>query len=753
VTGSGASFAAMQRADAGAAGLPAAAAALVAAALFFGHGSSDSRLFWTGVPALLLAAVARVLRPPRLSGAAFALLCLLGGLVVWQALTIAWSIQPSRSWDFANRGLVYFAFACVGLALAPVSRAWIAAGLGALLTGLLIVALAAKVVPGLYDDYGRFARLRWPLAYWNQLALLAAVTVVLGLWLAGRGERPLRARVAGALHVYVALVAVVLTFSRFGIALAVLGAAVWTWLDRERLDSVGVLAAVIPPAAIVAGVGLALPGIADDGQSHSVRVHDGLIFGVLLVAGALVAGALARAFLGRAPNVAQRQRAAIAGAVGFVLLCTVGLVVLAVRAGGPADFVRARWHEFSATQSLTSAERLGSASSGNRWHWWQQAWDAFTHHPAGGTGAGSFDLTSTVAAHNSQQSTVEPHNTPLQVLSETGIVGFLLYAGVIASVIVGVARGPRDRATQALALALAIGWVHSLIDIDWSYVATQGPLFLVAGVLVARPGERVRRRVLQSVAVGIACLAAAYSLFSPWYSGQRLSDALDAVDRENLDAAAAAAADAHSLNPLAIEPTQLLAALNDSERLFREATTREPTNPDTWYQLAEYYARHDRWRAAYDAVNRSYTLDPYGPAGFTGGLLDRARCAIDPATCSPADAGTVPIPSADLRRLLSIARREARAAAEPHPAGAAYVTTRGRFAPVASGPPMQVIYAVVLRGHFVKPIPSPPGGSPLRGRYLLLVIDPRTFSETDLGVVRRPPDTSRLGLANPLSLR
>ena len=214
----------MPPADERAAGLPAAAGALLFFALFFGRGTSDSRLFWIGVAALVTVAVVVVSRPRPIGRHAAAFLVLLGTLVLWQAATIAWSITPSTSWDYTNRGVVYFALACVGVLLGSVPRAWIAAGLGALTTAVLIVALAAKVVP-FYADYGRLARLRWPLEYWNELALLAAITVPLGLWLAGRRARPVRARIAGALHVYVALVAVVLTFSRFGIALAVLGAA------------------------------------------------------------------------------------------------------------------------------------------------------------------------------------------------------------------------------------------------------------------------------------------------------------------------------------------------------------------------------------------------------------------------------------------------------------------------------------------------------------------------------------------------
>src|SRR5712691_9450365 len=97
----------MRRADVGGAALSAAVAALVAGALFFGHGSSDARLFWLGAAALLLTAVAWIVRPAGLSPAGFGFFGLLAAFVVWQSVSIHWSIQPAGSWDYANRGLVY----------------------------------------------------------------------------------------------------------------------------------------------------------------------------------------------------------------------------------------------------------------------------------------------------------------------------------------------------------------------------------------------------------------------------------------------------------------------------------------------------------------------------------------------------------------------------------------------------------------------------------------------------------------------
>ena len=60
----------------------------------------------------------------------------------------------------------------------------VAYGAAALLSLVLGWALLAKCVPALYSDYARLARLRAPLDYWNELALLCDVGVPIALWLA-----------------------------------------------------------------------------------------------------------------------------------------------------------------------------------------------------------------------------------------------------------------------------------------------------------------------------------------------------------------------------------------------------------------------------------------------------------------------------------------------------------------------------------------------------------------------------------------
>jgi O-antigen ligase len=614
----------MRRAEVGGVAISAAVAALVAGSLLFGHGPSDARLFWLGGAALLVTAVGWAVRPVGLSRAGVAFFAVLGAFVFWQALSIHWSIQPAGSWDYANRTLVYLGFASAGALAAGVARERIAEVLAALLGLLFVVALVSKVVP-FYGGYTRIARLNWPLQYWNELALLAAGAVPVALWLSARR------RVAGSLLLYAAVVTVVLTFSRFGIALAVLAALAWLALERDRLGSLPIVTAAVPLAGIVAGIGLALPGVGSAGQSHATRLHDGLVFGAVLLA-----GAVAVTFASRwSPSLRVRRLVALRGAAALAVLVVAALVVLAVRAGGPIAFVQARWHEFTHAAGTQSAGRIGSASSGNRWQWWQQAWHAFLHHPGGGTGAGTFALTSTVDAHNSLQTTIEPHNTPLQFLSETGIVGFLLYACLIASAALALVRR-RDRATVALALFALVAVVHSVVDIDWDFVATQGPLFALAGALVARPDEVRRARWLPAAAIAVVCLAAFYSLFAPWWANKRLEAVNNAT---SFGDALSEAKEAHSLNPLALEPLYLLAGLEHNVRWMEEAVKREPRNPEPWYELAAYEWDDGHVRAAYDAASRSYQLDRFGPAGQPGpgNVGNLARCKLFPqsANCPP----------------------------------------------------------------------------------------------------------------------
>ncbi|HSR26556.1 MAG TPA: hypothetical protein VLW53_23590, partial [Candidatus Eisenbacteria bacterium] len=219
-----------------AAGLPllGAAGALLVVALFFGGGSGDGRLFWIGAGALLCAlgaltaSLAGLLPLPVPGAQGAAALGLLACFVAWNGVTVWWSVEADRSWAYGNRGLAYLALAVLGLyvgTLVPRPAQSVAAGLTLLLAAVLLWALAGKVFPGLFPDGARVARLRDPIGYWNALGLVCATALPLFLWLAGRR------RELGALGVYLASVALLLTYSRGGLLVAAVSVALWLWLS------------------------------------------------------------------------------------------------------------------------------------------------------------------------------------------------------------------------------------------------------------------------------------------------------------------------------------------------------------------------------------------------------------------------------------------------------------------------------------------------------------------------------------------
>ena len=169
-----------------------AAGALLATALFFGDGTSGGRLFWIGSLAVIAAVALLWVGPVPVPGRwGTATLALLAALTLWVGLTMWWSIAPDLSWAAFDRLLAYCAFALLGLLACRVERParTVAAGLAVLVGLVLAWALLGKVIPSLFPDGARVARLRNPVGYWNSLALVAATAVPLGLWAPRAGTR------------------------------------------------------------------------------------------------------------------------------------------------------------------------------------------------------------------------------------------------------------------------------------------------------------------------------------------------------------------------------------------------------------------------------------------------------------------------------------------------------------------------------------------------------------------------------------
>lgn len=623
-----------------------AATALCALAVFFGGGSKYPPLVLIGTSIVVAAAIGLAfaslgkLALPRLDGAGVAFVGLFGAFVLWNGLSIVWSLQPDRSWEYFNRGAVYFAAVLLGIlvaASAPRAPRWMAGGLLAVFSAALLWALLGKVIPNLGPDVERTARLRAPLDYWNALALLAGMTFPLALWAAVRREHLQPVRVASVIAVYLATLALLLTYSRGGVAVALVGVTAYILLARRRLETVAALTVGVAPAVALALWAFSRPGLVEAGRPYDERLRNGLEFGV---AALVLAGAVAFiAHLGVSNDGRWQPRASgllSARAVAAIAVVIVVAGALAVTRGDPVGWARDSFREFTnpVTVAGTGPERLGDFGSNSRWTWWGEAWQLWEEHPVAGTGTGTFSLARRPLRTNTTVAT-EPHNLALQFLSETGLVGLLLVVGAGVAATVAIVRTlrqldePDAAAASALAVLLLAFLIHGLVDYDWDFVAVSVPSFLVLGLLVAagRPSVEPARPFLVAGAAVLG-VAVVVSLAPPWLADREVASAYDAIDRRQPSEAARAARRARTLNPLAVEPLFAEAVAEELEGnrqealdLYVHAVELQPENPRTWFELGRFELDVGLRDAGIKHLLRSSELDRWGPADPLLGTL------------------------------------------------------------------------------------------------------------------------------------
>jgi hypothetical protein len=596
--------------------------------------------------ALLAMALGR-LAAPRVGSWGAVLLSAVVALVAWAGVTVWWSIVPDRSWDVSNRGIAFAAFLGLGVVLAGVlgrTAARVGALLLAAVTGVVVAwALLAKAVPALDLEGDRVARLREPVGYWNALALIADMALVLGLWLATSGGRRASVRVAGALLTYAATLALLLTLSRAGAVAGVAVVGLWFALTSERLASGFLLAASAGPAALVGAWAFTRPALVEDIALRSDREADGAVFGALTLAGAGVVVLLVLLGSRRTlPAGARLRLARTLVVVGGVAALAVGVLLVAGAVGAVSQ-------GRDCAEVVNDPGRFGSLESA-RLCWWGEAWDVFVGNAPEGAGAGSFEV-ARKRYRLDARNVLQPHSVPLQQLSDGGVVALVLLLVVIGAagvVCVCALRRLRDEeraAAVALAAAPAAYLLHALVDYSWDFLAVTTPTMFALGVLAGagRPSGRAVRRPLLGVAAALVSLAVLVSFSSPRLADRAVRASTRALDDGDFERARDRAERAELLNPLSVHPLVALARIEErrgdlgaAEKSYVEAVELQPENPAAWYALGifEFEARK-RMCAAYRFLNEAYTLDPSGNQWVVGGPLDVARDAVNAGACEP----------------------------------------------------------------------------------------------------------------------
>ena len=435
---------------------------------------------------------------------------------VWAGLSVLWSFGPDLTWVSFNLAAFYLAVVAVlGLTSTRALQLWtVAYGYLTVATAVGVYAFLGKGLPAVVTHAHTYARLDSPVGYWNVLALMMVLGLLVALAVAG--DR----RTGAVLRTVAAAAAVPMSFtfffslSRGGWLALMVALVLYFAFTTTRLASFFTLAAVVAPVALVLwrlrGLGTLFTETTDD----ALRTSQG---GVLLrwaIAAVLVTAGLQLAVALLHRRVRWPRWSAIAA--GAVVLAVIALVAVSgpgryVQTHGGVPWVKDKLHALLSESSAgggNGAARLIVVSNNGRVEVWREAARQSRYHRLAGTGAGTFPFTH--YRFRTQGGVIKhAHSQWFNVLSELGLVGLVLFVAAMVLFVAAAVGNPFSRRRDPLhplLVALQAGviafFVHISWDWDWDMAAIGTVAFVFVAVCTSYRATRVadeRRRRRASV--------------------------------------------------------------------------------------------------------------------------------------------------------------------------------------------------------------------------------------------------------------
>jgi hypothetical protein len=597
--------------------------------------------------ALLLALGLGVWPRARVPRAALVVAGLLGAFAVWTFLSIFWAESAENAFTEFNRVTLYVAIyliaVCAGTR-ATLER-W-ANGLAIGVTAIAVVALVSRLFPSTFSLQGfvtflpgALPRLSFPIGYWNGLAMFVAFAYPLWLGVATRAGRWWQQ--AAAVMPFPPLAAVIyLTSSRGGVAVAVVGSAVYLATTAKRWAALGSLAAAAAGSAAAVAVLLPRHALVDGPvRSHEAATQGHTAFFLILVL-CLATGAFfascRRLLRGLTPSPA----------LGWAVLA---LLVAGLLAAVTLSHPGRRFESFKQFPGVVAAQpdasvrsHLLSGSGSGRWQFWTAAVHEWESAPIVGRGAGSYQAW--WAQHAPFSYFVRnAHSFYFEVLGELGLVGFLLlvaalvYGGVVATRNV-LRRAGAERVVAASLLGGVAGfYLGAGLEWIWQLPAVAGVGVLCLGLLTGPAGAsqalesaRSRPRRLPRFALGLGALALGWCVLCaqavPWLADLQLRASAASAERGDGRAALRHALDAKEIQPWAASPYLQLALVEErrgdlkaSRKWIERAIERDSIDWRLWLVAARLATKAGDVPSARTSLRRAESLNPrsslFGQAG------------------------------------------------------------------------------------------------------------------------------------------
>src|SRR5215207_2261859 len=510
----------------------------------------------------------------------------------WTFASLLWAPNQGDAWVGAGQTLLYLlAFWLVlGLVSLGASRQWVlaASALGpAVVAALTWFALTPTRIEELFQDN----RLEGTVGYYNGEAAFFLVPFWVAIYVAGsRSVNPiLRGLILGGATLGVDLA--VLTQSRGAMVAIAVSLPVFFLISGQRLRGFFALA----PAAIA--LLFTFPGLNEvylafvNGESAPAAVRAVLPAVWLTTLGVGLYGTL-WGFLDRRwelTSSATRPLGGVALACGAVVLIF-ALAAASEQAGDPVSWANQRWEAFKNDDTSGHEQsRFLAASGSGRYTLWRVASEDFASHPLLGVGTYNYEATYYQLREKGVGWVRQPHILPLEVLSERGIIGGVLFFGFLITCLgaglwkrFGRLGSEVKGHVGAMVAAITYWFVHSSAEWFWQLPAVTLPAIIYLALLVG-PWQPLRTRItrwpLRLVGAGAAALALV--AVAPLYA----ADLYLMQSRSSTD------------------PDETLEALESAQRL-------NPVRPELPQREAALAVRSGEWERAEDALQYSARLNP-----------------------------------------------------------------------------------------------------------------------------------------------
>ena len=558
----------------------------------------------------------------------------LGGLVtlgVWSALSALWSPAPDIAVADAQRILGYALAFSIGiwlrtllrgrseLAMVPLALAGLGAGayaVAALLTG---------------EDFSRYiyrGTLQFPLGYRNANAAFFLIAMLPAVMLAASRVLDWRLRGLALASATLCLELAILSQSRGSVVAGAVALVVLLIASRDRArTAVWLLLAILPALVVVPTVSDLFSTASVENYSSTVELRAAgraALTGSLL---ALIIGAVA-ALAGRRRSRSERREALANRATGIAAIAIAAAAVLAfvIATGDPAAWVEDRIDEFltqGTPEAGESESRFEVNAGSERDDFWRIALNLSEKDPLLGVGGGGFQYSYLrERSEEGAESVRDAHSVELEILSELGIPGLIMFITAVCAAAVGVwrGRGPGESSSLLAGCALAVGayWLtHASLDWFWPYAGVTAPVFALLGAAAAPAAESAKGRAptkWRLLTAGAAVLLAISVI--PLHLADRYVEAAYTGWRDDLQEAQSDLERARDLNPLSVEPLMARGAILLADRkeeaaiaAFEEAALKRPEEWAAHYFLALLQARSDP-EAARDELELAQRLNP-----------------------------------------------------------------------------------------------------------------------------------------------